>query len=35
MQNVRSSHLLDGALFDLKGLKLGDVVTAGDTAFDD
>ena len=34
MQNVRPSHLLDTELFDFKGLKLGDVVVEGDTAFD-
>ena len=34
MQSVRPSHLLDTGLFDFKGLKLGDVVDEGDTAFD-
>ena len=35
MQNVAPSHLLDGRLFDFKGLKLGDVVPEGDVAFDE
>jgi len=35
MQNVRPSHLLDGSLFDFKGIKAGDSVAEGDVAFDD
>jgi tRNA 2-thiocytidine biosynthesis protein TtcA len=35
MQNVRPSHLLDGSLFDFKGVKAGDHVAEGDVAFDD
>ena len=35
MQNVAPSHLLDGRLFDFKGLKLGDAVAEGDVAFDE
>ncbi|MDD2929260.1 MAG: tRNA 2-thiocytidine(32) synthetase TtcA [Sideroxydans sp.] len=35
MQNVRPSHLLDGSLFDFKGIKAGDHVAEGDVAFDD
>ena len=35
MQNIAPSHLLDGSLFDFKSLKLGDVVSEGDVAFDD
>ena len=35
MQNVRPSHLLDGSLFDFKGIKVGDHVAEGDVAFDD
>jgi len=35
MQNVKPSHLLDGSLFDFKGLKLGDAVGEGDVAFDE
>ena len=35
MQNVKPSHLLDGALFDFKSLKLGDAVDEGDVAFDE
>ncbi len=34
MQNVKPSHLLDGSLFDFKGIKAGDVVAEGDIAFD-
>ncbi|MFH2134018.1 MAG: tRNA 2-thiocytidine(32) synthetase TtcA [Pseudomonadota bacterium] len=34
MQNVRPSHLLDGSLFDFKGIKVGDHVAEGDVAFD-
>lgn len=34
MQNVRPSHLLDGSLFDFKGVKAGDQVAEGDVAFD-
>ena len=34
MQNVRPSHLLDGNLFDFKGIKAGDAVDEGDRAFD-
>jgi len=34
LQNVRPSHLLDTELFDFKGLRLGDIVVEGDTAFD-
>ncbi|MDD2700102.1 MAG: tRNA 2-thiocytidine(32) synthetase TtcA [Sideroxydans sp.] len=34
MQNVRPSHLLDGSLFDFKGIKAGDHVAEGDVAFD-
>jgi len=34
MQNVRPSHLLDGSLFDFKGIKVGDQVAEGDVAFD-
>ncbi len=34
MQNVKPSHLLDGNLFDFKGIKVGDVVDEGDVAFD-
>jgi tRNA 2-thiocytidine biosynthesis protein TtcA len=34
MQNVRPSHLLDGDLFDFKGVKAGDSVAEGDIAFD-
>ncbi len=35
MQNIAPSHLLDGRLFDFKGLKLGDAVDEGDIAFDE
>jgi tRNA 2-thiocytidine biosynthesis protein TtcA len=35
MQNVAPSHLLDGRLFDFKGLKPGDAVEEGDVAFDE
>ncbi|MBU0689580.1 MAG: tRNA 2-thiocytidine(32) synthetase TtcA [Gammaproteobacteria bacterium] len=35
MQNVRPSHLLDGSLFDFKGIKIGDHVAEGDVAFDE
>ena len=35
MQNIKPSHLLDGSLFDFKGLKLGDAVAEGDVAFDE
>jgi len=35
MQNIAPSHLLDGRLFDFKGLKLGDTVEEGDVAFDE
>jgi tRNA 2-thiocytidine biosynthesis protein TtcA len=35
MQNVRPSHLLDGGLFDFKGLALENFVGEGDTAFDE
>jgi tRNA 2-thiocytidine biosynthesis protein TtcA len=34
MQNVKPSHLLDGGLFDFKGMQLGAVVDEGDVAFD-
>jgi tRNA 2-thiocytidine biosynthesis protein TtcA len=34
LQNVVPSHLADNNLFDFRGLKLGDVVDEGDTAFD-
>ena len=34
LQNVVPSHLADNALFDFRGLKLGDAVAEGDTAFD-
>ena len=34
MQNVKPSHLLDGELFDFKGIKVGDKVDEGDIAFD-
>ncbi len=34
LQNVVPSHLADNRLFDFHGLKLGDVVEEGDTAFD-
>lgn len=34
MQNVKPSHLLDGSLFDFVNLKMGDVVSEGDVAFD-
>ena len=34
LQNVVPSHLADNALFDFRGLKLGDAVDEGDTAFD-
>jgi tRNA 2-thiocytidine biosynthesis protein TtcA len=34
MQNVKPSHLLDGSLFDFKGIKVGDAVAEGDIAFD-
>ena len=34
MQNVKPSHLMDGALFDFKSIKEGDVVAEGDVAFD-
>jgi tRNA 2-thiocytidine biosynthesis protein TtcA len=34
LQNVVPSHLADNALFDFKGLQLGDAVAEGDTAFD-
>lgn len=35
MQNVAPSHLLDGKLFDFKGMQLGVAVAEGDVAFDD
>jgi tRNA 2-thiocytidine biosynthesis protein TtcA len=35
MQNVKPSHLLDGGLFDFKGMQLGIAVDEGDVAFDD
>ncbi|MEQ1532797.1 MAG: tRNA 2-thiocytidine(32) synthetase TtcA [Sideroxydans sp.] len=35
MQNVKPSHLLDGGLFDFKGMQLGVAVDEGDVAFDD
>ena len=34
MQNLKTSHLLDGGLFDFRGLQLGDKVDEGDVAFD-
>ena len=34
LQNVVPSHLADNRLFDFHGLKLGDLVEEGDTAFD-
>ena len=34
MQNLKTSHLLDGDLFDFRGLQLGDKVDEGDVAFD-
>ena len=34
MQNVKPSHLLDGALFDFKNMQLGVAVDEGDVAFD-
>ena len=34
MQNIAPSHLLDGRLFDFKGLRPGDAVTEGDIVFD-
>lgn len=34
LQNVVPSHLADNRLFDFHGLKLGDIVEEGDTAFD-
>ncbi len=34
LQNVVPSHLADNRLFDFRGLKLGDAVDEGDTAFD-
>ncbi|MBI2308248.1 MAG: tRNA 2-thiocytidine(32) synthetase TtcA [Rhodocyclales bacterium] len=34
LQNVVPSHLADNKLFDFRGLKLGDAVEEGDTAFD-
>lgn len=34
LQNVVPSHLADNNLFDFRGLKLGDAVDEGDTAFD-
>ena len=34
MQNVKPSHLLDGGLFDFKGMQLGVAVDEGDVAFD-
>jgi len=35
MQNLKPSHLLDGTLFDFKNLKMGDLVSEGDVAFDE
>jgi tRNA 2-thiocytidine biosynthesis protein TtcA len=35
MQNVKPSHLLDGGLFDFKGMQLGVAMDEGDVAFDD
>jgi len=35
MQNVKPSHLLDGSLFDFKNLKMGDLFSEGDVAFDE
>ncbi len=35
MQNVKPSHLMDGAWFDFKNIKAGDVVAEGDVAFDE
>ena len=34
MQNVKSSHLLDGNLFDFRNMQLGVAVEEGDVAFD-
>ncbi len=34
MQNVKSSHLMDGKLFDFKNINVGDMVDEGDVAFD-
>ena len=34
MQNVKPSHLLDGSLFDFKGLMLGDTLAEEEVAFD-
>ena len=34
MQNIKPSHLLDGNLFDFKGIQLGTQVEEGDVAFD-
>lgn len=34
MQNVVPSHLVDGELFDFKGISVGELVAGGDTAFD-
>ena len=35
MQNVKPSHLMDGALFNFQGIKAGDQVDEGDIAFDE
>ena len=34
MQNIKPSHMLDGALFDFKSVSVGDAVDEGDVAFD-
>ncbi len=34
MQNVVPSHLVDGELFDFKGISVGELIAGGDTAFD-
>jgi tRNA 2-thiocytidine biosynthesis protein TtcA len=35
MQNVAPSHLLDGSLFDFKGMQLGQEIAEGDVVFDE
>ncbi len=35
MQNVAPSHLLDGSLFDFKGMHLGQEIAEGDVVFDE